>query len=416
MAGNRSQEARKERTSSLMAELPRYGIVAAAVVLAWQVVRTPVEERAPPAVAIRLSPTSPLVLRRAAEEELAAGRMENARSLAAESLTRDPFSARALRVLGLTYARSDENGRADDLLTLAGNWSLRDDPAHAWLVEHRLRQGQFGSAFAHADTLARRRADLHPELFRLFVVAADSSPQGLTALASLLARTPPWRDAFLEHLHGIPEGDSLLGSLALSLRAGEGRFTDIELAHLYLKWAGEGRTAGLKYLRSQLGRPSLDKLIQDGSFSGPPAPAPFAWVMAPAPGLTADITADETNEDNQALRVQFRGLNRNEVSYQLLLLEPGRYQLQGRIRVQEGSGELPLAWTIACVESTEVLADLPIVAPVDNDQQSWVSFDRTLVVPATRCTGQWLRLVTRPGDRRTTAVAWTDDLRLSRAD
>ncbi|WP_332653894.1 tetratricopeptide repeat protein [Brevundimonas sp.] len=416
MARTRSQGSRKERASSLVGELPRYGVVIAAVVLAWQVVRIPIEDRAPAAMAIRLSPTSPLVLRRAAEEELAAGRIENARSLAADSLARDPFSARALRVLGLTYARTNDNRRADELLTLAGNWSLRDDPAHAWLVEYRLRQGDFASAFAHADTLARRRPDLNPQLFRLFVVAAESSPRGLTALAGLLARMPPWRDTFLEHLYGIPEGDTLLGSLALSLRSGEGRFNDTELAHLYLNWAGEGRTAGLKYLRSQLGRPPLDRLIQDGSFSGPPAPAPFAWVMAPAPGLTADITADETDNNNQALRVQFRGLDRNEVGYQLLLLEPGRYRLQGRIRVQEGSGVLPLAWTLACVESTEVLMDHPVVAPAENEERAWFSFDRTVVVPAARCTGQWLRLVTRPGDRRTTAVAWTDDLRLSRAD
>lgn len=401
-------------SSSVGREVLRYGTVAAAVLLAWQVVRVPIEDRAPADMAIRVSPTSPLVLRRAAEDELAAGRVDNARSLAEESLSRDPFSARALRVVGLTYARTDDLPRANEMLTLAGNWSLRDDPAHAWLVEYRLRRGDYASAFAHADTLARRRPDLYPQLFKLFV-AASQEPRALSALSGLLSRSPPWRDAFVGHLYGVPEGDALLGSLALSMRGGDGRFTDIELTHLYQNWANEGRTAGLKYLRRQLGRPTLSKLVQSGDFEGLPAPAPFSWVMAPAPGLNAAISPDEGAEDNAALRVQYRGLERSEVAYQLLLLDPGRYTFGGRFKVQEGSGVLPLAWSITCLESTGVLLDQNVVAPAEADPEGWSRFEGVLSVPATRCTGQWLRLVTRPSERRMSTVVWFDDLALAPA-
>ena len=140
-----------------------YGLIAVAVVLAWQIILQPLSQRAPVETAIRLAPGSPLVLRRAAESELAAGRVDNAAALSREALSRSPFDVRALRVFGLTEARAGREDEADDILTLAGNWSLRDDPAHAWLVERRLRSGDYVSAFAHADTLVRRRQDLQPD-------------------------------------------------------------------------------------------------------------------------------------------------------------------------------------------------------------------------------------------------------------
>lgn len=391
----------------------RYGVVIGAVLIAWQVVKAPLEERAPPAMAIRVSPTSPLVLQRAAEAEFAAARYDNARSLAAESLSRDPFSVRALRVLGLTYDRSGDRARADDLVTLAGNWSLRDDPAHAWLVEQRLRRGDFGSAFAHADTLARRRPDLYPQLFELFTTAATQSPNGMSALAGLLSRSPPWRDLFLEHLYSVPEGDQLLGALALSMQAHKGRFSDVELSRLYLDWAHERRVAGLVYLRQNLGRPALTERIQDGDFSGPPPPAPFAWSMDPAPGLIAAVSADGDPDHGNALRVQYSGLASEVVAYQLLLLTPGAYTLQGRFRMDQGVGRLPLAWTVTCLESGQSIASAPIDAPAELNPANWLPFDTTIQVPSAGCSAQWLRLITRPADRRMTLIAWFDDLKMS---
>ena len=116
-----------------------YGLLALSVWLAWEVLKAPVAARAPPSIGVRIAATSPEVLRRAAEAEFTAGRPGNAEALAEESLVRAPFNARALRVRGLAAAEAGETEQADQLLTLAGNWSLRDDPAHAWLVEYRLR-------------------------------------------------------------------------------------------------------------------------------------------------------------------------------------------------------------------------------------------------------------------------------------
>ncbi|WP_298745490.1 hypothetical protein, partial [uncultured Brevundimonas sp.] len=127
---------RRRRVSA--GDVVSHGLVVGAVVLGWQIALQPLIQRAPVEAAIRIAPGSPLVLRRAAESELAAGRTDTAAALGREALRRSPFNVPALRVVGLTEARAGREEAADDILTLAGNWSLRDDPAHAWLVERRL--------------------------------------------------------------------------------------------------------------------------------------------------------------------------------------------------------------------------------------------------------------------------------------
>src|SRR5690606_6261812 len=102
-------------------------------------------------------------------------------------LRQSPFDVRALRVAGLVAARNGQDELANEVVTLAGNWSLRDDPAHAWLIEYRLRRGDDGSAFAHADTLVRRREDVRTQVFDLFTTAANSDPRSLPVLIDLLS-------------------------------------------------------------------------------------------------------------------------------------------------------------------------------------------------------------------------------------
>jgi len=94
-------------------DIASYGLTIGAVVLAWQIAIQPLIQRAPVEAAIRLAPGSPLVLRRAAESELVAGRIDNAAALGRDALGRAPFDVQALRVVGLTEARA---GREDAVI------------------------------------------------------------------------------------------------------------------------------------------------------------------------------------------------------------------------------------------------------------------------------------------------------------
>lgn len=389
-----------------------YALVAGAVWLGWEAIKTPLAVRSPPAIAVRLAPGSPEVLRRAAEAELLAERFGNAQALSTESLSRAPFNARALRVRGLAEARLGDTDRADEMLTLAGNWSLRDDPAHAWLIENRLRRGDYGSAFAHADTLARRRSDLYPSLFRLFTTAAVADPRALPVIATLLSKNPPWRLAYLEHLHEAENGAPVVGGLAIALEQTEAPFTAYELQRLYTVWLAAGRFDGILELRRRVGRPPVGALLQNGDFSTSLEDQlpPFGWTMETGAGIGTAVVEDDLRANNQAFRLEYDGFASGVFTRQLLLLSPGAYALEGEWRAETPRPDMQLAWQVVCAESGQaVTGSGPGLSGSSSD---WSAFRQVFSIPRENCRAQWLQLVAVPGDRRTTIAAWFDGLRI----
>lgn len=389
-----------------------YALVAGAVWLGWEVVKAPLASRAAPALAVRVAPASPEVLRRAAESELLAERHENARDLAAESLARGPFNARALRVRGLAEARLGSVDRADEMLTLAGNWSLRDDPAHAWLIENRLRRGDYGSAFAHADTLARRRPDMYPAIFRLFTTAAARDPRAFPVVTRLMAANPPWRAAYIDHLLRDPAGPPIIGGLAIALQGTAAPFDTTELQQVYDRWLAEHRYAGVRQLRARLQPASSDPYLQNGNFSTDVDEQlqPFGWALGVGPGISASVVEDDLRPGNMAFRLNYDGFATGVLNRQLLVLAPGSYVLAGRWRAETPQAEMPFEWEVVCAESGTRAALRQ--ARLGADSANWRPFTASFTIPRENCSAQWLQLAAIPGDRRTTIAAWFDDLRI----
>lgn len=396
-------------------DIASYGLVVGAVVLGWQIVIQPLMQRAPVEIAIQLAPGSPQVLRRAAESELAAGRADNAADLGRDALVRSPFDVRALRVVGLTEARAGREDAADEILTLAGNWSLRDDPAHAWLVERRLRRGDYASSFAHADTLVRRREDIQPQVFRLFTAAATQDAQrALPVVARLLDARPPWRLAYIAGLNQTPEGLQVAGNLAILLQAGRAPFTNDELQGLYGALINAGGIEGVQTIRGRLNRPPVDTVVTNGGFEDTDHPEPFQWRLYDKAGIVAEITADDLAPSNAALRVDYNGYATGTIAEQLTYLAPGAYRFAAVVRTETGDPGARLAWTLSCAATDEVMATLP-AGTVGTATDAWTDLSGRLEIPA-GCPAQWLRLETRAADRRAPTLAWFDRIRISPAD
>ncbi len=383
-----------------------YVVVALLIWLGWQVVVGLLVQRAPPEVAVRVAPGSALALSRAAEGEYVAGRVDQARDLAILSLRAAPFDVRALRVLGQTLATTDAD-KADELLTLAGNWSLRDDPSHAWLIERRLRRGDYVGAFGHADVLARRREDLRPVFFRLFATAAALDPRAGPALLQRMAARPVWRTDFLDYLRTFPDGPKVQALLALGLNEGEGRLADFELEVIYLDWLKAGRLPGLLELRRRTGRPPAGTVV-DGGFDGTPGPQPFGWFLPASPGVTAAFSEDASREGEHALFIQSDGFLAVDVARQLVALKPGAATLSYSTWVESGETDPRLRWTLTCVES-----GARVVQSVVPPSPQWTARRVTFTVPPSNCTAQWLALEGTQGARRTSISTWVDDVAIS---
>lgn len=395
----------------IVSELAPYALTIGAVVLAWQIAIQPLLQRAPVEIAVRLAPDSPLALGRAAEVELAAGRDANAAALGRNALGRAPFDVRALRVIGLAESRAGRASRADDILTLAGNWSLRDDPTHAWLVEHRLRQGDLFSAFAHADTLVRRREDLQTSVFRLFTLASvEDRQRALPVVAGLLGANPPWRSAYLTSLYETAEGIEVAAALAVMLQAGRAPMTTAELQELYLRFLEKGHIEAVKAVRERLRRPPLGA-VSNGGFDNIPVPEPFHWQLVQKAGVTAAIMADDLVRGEFALRVEYDGYTAATMARQRTFLSAGSYRFGFQSRTELGNPAHRMAWTITCTDSEEPVLLLPTI-PDQRSRSRWAASTANFFVPS-GCASQWLELRGNPLDSRAPMVAWFDRISIT---
>jgi len=393
-------------------DIASYVLIAGAIVLAWQIAIQPLLQRAPVEAAIRLAPGSPLVLRRAAEAELTAGRVDNAAALSRDALGRSPFDVRALRVFGLTEAQAGREDVADDILTLAGNWSLRDDPAHAWLVDRRLRRGDYASSFAHADTLVRRRQDIQPEVFRLFTVAGIEDPQrSLPVIASLLAARPPWRIAYLTSLSQTPQELQLAANLAILLESGRTPMTNDELQYVYRRLLGALQFDALNMVRARIDRPPPGDVVTNGGFADTEAPEPFQWQLFQNSGILSEIVTDDLRPPNPALRVDYDGYATGMIAEQLTSLPPGIYRFSAEVRTETGDPGARLVWTLSCATDGSAIAAIPAGVP-GAAPNTWTTLSAQFTI-RNACPAQWLRLETRADDRRSSNVVWFDQIAIS---
>lgn len=404
-----------------------YALTAGAVWLGWQVLLQPVIQRGPPEIAVRASPGSALVLRRAAESELLAAEtdksaaprhVDNAGDLARQALRRAPFDVRALRVIGLAEARSGREQSADDLLTLAGNWSLRDDPTHAWLVDYRLRRGDYASSLAHADTLIRRREALRPQVFQLFSTAATQDPQrAMPVVARLIAARPPWRQAYLDSLYRTNEGLQLAANLAVVLKRGDAPLSPDELSQMYLQLLDKGQVQAVNAVRTALDGAEAAASVANGGFDDADAPEPFQWKLIQQAGVSAEITPDDARPQDLALRVEYDNYTSAKVAQQLMFLKPGRYRLAYQTRMESGPSPLKLNWTVLCIPGDQPVLSAPASALATpgaaRQNGGWISLTREFTVPD-GCQGQWLSLDAGGGERRTPIVLWFDKIKAER--
>lgn len=392
----------------------RYAVIVACVWLAGQIVIALLVQRAPITTALSVAPRSPSVLARAAEAELAADRVDNAVSLSAESLQRAPFNARALRVLGIALGREGQPLRAEEAVTLAGNWSLRDDPSHAWLIERRLRDGSYASAFAHADTLVRRRLELQPLIFDLFDRAALSDPRAIPSITRLVAADPPWRSAYIAHLTTEPEAAAWMLSLSVNLQRTARPLSDVELSSVYWALLRRNQLSALQWLADQTAPPATETRVIDGGFEGDQGVAPFAWTFEAEVGSTAEVVEDDTGRHGESLRIETDGYHGGTIARQLIRLAPGDYTLTGLSRIESSGHDAGVAVSVICATGGPPLGEVRIGLHQVEPSEAWTAF-RVPVAVRKGCQLQWLTISTIAGSQRTFDVTWLDQIAVAPA-
>lgn len=369
--------------------------------LSWAVIVHAVVERGPNGWGARLTANSPTVLTDAAEIAYDTKAYARASALARRALGKAPFSSRALRTLGLSLDAQGSSDKAEPLMTLAGNWDLRDTPTHAWLFQRRLKDGELDSAVAHLDSILRRRADLYDQMFPQLQTALVQAPPFRGVLADQLTRDPPWRSPFLAYLTRSDEGLGLAAQFALAMKDSPARLSDTELRPLFSALVSRRQGPMLLSLARALGKLS-PRPVNNPGFERDPKGLPFDWEPVGGPGLEPEIT-EFGRSASRSLQIHYDGRAGGVAARQLIALAPGRYRLSSTVH-QDGVPRR-LGWTVQCLEGAALLttsagaADLAQTPPFD--------------VPAQGCALQWLSLQPNPGERQSEVYADIDNVNIS---
>ena len=340
-----------------------------------------------PQRALRWNSRHPQALLALAEQQLAAGQLDQARASARRLLAAEPLEGRGYRILAAAEALQGRADQALALYTIAARRSPRDLRTRAWLTEHYLVAGDYPAALHHVDLLLRTSPGQGPVVMPLLAqLAAD--PAFANELASVLARRPPWRPGLLSTLQKAKDPRGAEQVLSALRRQGGVNADEYDDWIAYLIRQGRlgeayGRWAGTLDLQ---GKPL--PLVYNGDFEQPVSDRGFDWRQTRIPGVSLEFVPDRSAR-GLAAHAAFRGRPVAKVNLeQLLLLGPGRYRFSARVRADALRSERGLEWTLTCIGQSTPLATSEPLGGTFN----WRSVVMEVNVPVTGCHGQSLRL------------------------
>ena len=359
-----------------------------------------------PRFALRWQPGNAEALLRANETETdPAAKQTRARAV----LRQRPVDGRAYRQLAQVEQAAGRIASARRLYLIANRRDPRDRIALAWMADDALRRGEFGIAMDRADRLLRMDPFLLKPGYALLAELASTEPFR-RALSAVLQRDPPWRSEFIATWAAAPGAvavplDVSLSELARS-RAGLAPGERDAWAERLIReqrwsaaWTTWARTPATRARRGQ---------VFNGSFESEPHGV-FDWALASPAGASVDRVVGNSGA---ALRVEFydQRVSFDDVS-QLLLLAPGRYRFDARVRLDELRSDGVLAWSLSCKS-----AERPLLGsgPALRGTAPWRNYSFEFQVPD-NCPAQRLalRLQARaPGEQQIAGVAWFDDVRI----
>ncbi len=333
-------------------------------------------------------------------------------AIARRALRAYPLEGRPFRILAQRADAHGEGAMARRLYAVALARAPRDLATRAWLVDHYFGRGRVGDALVHFDALLR----LEPAaLLRLIpqVVALASLPQTRDELVKLLAKQPPWRADFMARVVMGAADSRTIDPFIAGLRRSPGGMTDQEMATWTDRLMIDGRFAEA-YVAWVSGLSPAAKESLANVFNGGFELAPrgvFDWQLGRATGAFVDRAAIEGGEGDVSLHLAFTG---RRVAFehvsQVLLLPPGRWRLQARVKTERLETENGLAWQVSCLSGSLLGATEPLSGRVP-----WRSIQADFQVPAAGCPVQRLRLqlVARSdAERWVSGEAWFDDIRV----
>ena len=357
----------------------------AAVLLAFQVVRTTTMERPGPRVTLgaRLWPAHPaIVLDRTMAEIGSYARNGQKPSPATLQRVADvaksmPLAAEPFLIHGALAQQARDEARAERLFVEARNRDPRSEAARYFLADRYLRSGRTPQALKEIAVFSRlvptASAQFAPALAS-FARAPGTTPQ----LKSFFRSSPEFEPVVLNELAADARNADLIVALATADKTPQPWKERIvttlveqrQLNKAYEIWM---KVAGVRGAAGGIFNPKFEQVE---------APPPFNWQYSTRGGVA------EPGGDGR-LQVIYYGREDTVIAQQLLVLAPGRYRLAMDVSGQAGDGS-GVAWSLACVPGNQPILSLPL-------KQGQRSVTADFAVPS-GCSAQRLQLNGSVGD------------------
>ncbi|MFZ1827332.1 MAG: hypothetical protein WAW42_00865 [Candidatus Competibacteraceae bacterium] len=340
---------------------------------------------------------------------------------AAEPLLRaaawaNPTDARIYVTLAELWA-ADESRRstAIPLAEIADILGPMSSPVLAYSADFWQAQGRLDRMLERWSLLLRTQptvaSALYPELLDF-----TNDPKQQELLRPLLENPPTWWDGFFAYVaREAPQTDTVIFLYQQRQRGEESPSKLEQGAYLDRLWRDARWPEAYRAWQEGLNERQRSVLsrVYNGGFELPPTGVGFDWRIASLRGVRVETAPTYGVRGERALHVNFDGQRvRFQHVLQYLLLEPGRYRLQGRVRPDSLRTALGLRWKVRCV------ADGPWVAESDRflGSDEWRIFTVDFVVPTNDCPAQVLRLELEGRaelDFEVEGAIWFDDLAIT---
>jgi len=303
----------------------------------------------------------------------------------------NPADGRAYAALGRLLETRGEAEGARTAMETASRLSPQRSDVQMEVASWWMRQGNLERALEHWNTVLRHRPDLHAQLFpELLKLAADPARQA--AFLPLLKQPVTWWPAFfMAAARQAPSADTV--RVLFNLQQGGPNAPTPEMLRAYLERLqkeGAWLEAWFVWLNS-LPKEQVGKVgyLYNGSFEAPLSNLGFDWIVQKHPAVSLDTASTYDTSGERALRVSFRGLRvQFQHLHQYLMLPPGNYSLQGRVRPDKLQAPQGMQWALYCVGKNEPIA----VTDRFRGSEPWTRFSTAFSIPSADCPVQMLRL------------------------
>jgi len=330
------------------------------------------------------------------------------------ALDGNPGEGRAYAALGLLLENRGEAERASLAMETASRLAPQRSDVQMEVATFWMRRGDFARALTHWDTVLRHNPRQQAQLFPGLVELAGD-PARHAAFMQLLGKPVQWWPAFFVHAaNRAPNVDTVRVLFNLQKGGPNAASPDMLRAWLArLQKEGLWLEAWFVWLDS-LPKDQIDRVgyLYNGSFEAPISNLGFDWIHQKHGAVSLDTAGTYESSGDRALRVSFRGLRvQFQHLHQFLMLPPGDFHLQGRVRPDNLQAPQGMQWALYCVGQQAPLA----VTERFRGATPWTRFRTPFSVPAEGCPVQMLRLELAGSvrlDFEADGTIWFDDLRV----